>query len=699
MCTPTHASPLRCRSLGFVGIALLACVAPASAAEIIAAEVKPAGIGTFVNDDESSFQARHQVRSGGQGGIESIYLEADLDNGRTLKVEGRALLDNHDYLMRLLLTQEDLGYIEAGYREGRQWYDGSGGFFPDTGAYYRPFDDELSIDRGDAWFETGLRIPDWPELTARFDHRERDGQKGSLAWGPTTNTGGRGARAIVPAFLDIDEKRDSVAVDVRHKISRTTVGAGFRYESSDLDNSRNLAFQPGEAGAERYARNAEGIESDLINVRAFTENTLTRQRMMVTSAYSYTELDNDLTGSRIFGANYRPSFDPVFANRQRHDLGFLGLTGSSNVAEHVGTLNALYLPRRDVRIRLGTRVERQDIDADSEQTETLVQSAGVLPFLSTRSTPLSSDSTTGTTSVAESLEARYTGVRNLVLFSRADWEQRRGDILESLISNNASRPAFARQSDVEGFDQRYSLGTQWYPVRRLSLTAKGYYDRHDDEYDHGTDSSNNQAGSPDRYSAYVRETDIARYGSQARLTYMLPAGLRLSGTYDYLRSTLDIRKDRLDEIEAARIRSHAFGITSTWSPGPAYLQGVASYVMNETDTPSDELAGVPGRVAPVVPSDYWSAQLIGGVGLDERTDLEALYTFYRADNYENNSSFSQPYGSDATEHGVTIGARRKITETVDAQIRYGYFTSDEDETGGYDDYDGHLVYGAIRYAF
>ncbi len=700
MSTPTHASPIRLHRLALAGLVVwLGSSSAASAAEILAAEVKPAGLGTFVDGDDARFQERHQVRSGGQGGVESAYIEADLDNGRTLKFEGRALLDNHDYLARLLLTEEDRGYIDAGYQEGRQWYDGSGGFFPPTGAYYLPFDDELSIDRSNAWLEAGLRVPEWPEVTARYDHRERDGKKGSLAWGPTTNTGGRGARAIVPAYFDIDEKRDTVAVDVSHKIRRTKVGAGFRYESSDLNNGRNMAFQPGETGSERYATHDEGVDSELINVRAFTENLLTRQKTMVTSAYSFTQLDNDLTGSRIYGAGYDPIFEPNYANRQRYDLGFLGMTGSSDIVEHIGMLNALYLPRRDLRIRLGTRVERQDIDADSQQTETLVQAAGVLPFLSTRETPLAADTTTGTTSVSESLDVRYTGVRQLVLFTRADWEQRRGDIAETLLSSNLNRPAFARQTDVEGVDQRYAVGAQWYPLRRFSLLTKTYYERRDSDYDHGTDSTDNQPGSPDRYSAYIRNTDIARYGAQSRLTYLLPAGIRLSGTYDYLRSTIDVRKDQLDDIEAAHLRSHAFGLSSSWTPGPAYMQGVGSYVMNETDTRSDDLDGVPGEVVRIVPNDYWSAQFIAGLVVDERTDVEALYSFYFTDNYENNAEYSQPYGSKVTEHGVTVGARRKLTETVDAQIRYGYFTSDDDETGGYDDYDGHLVYGAIRYAF
>ena len=110
--------------------------------------------------------------------------------------------------------QPKLGYIKAGFTEFRSWYDGNGGFFPHNGGtFFHHRFPEMHIDRGDAWIELGLRVPNWPEITIRYSHEFRDGQKDSTTWGDTTLTGlpVNPTRKIVPSFRDIDEKRDIVS--------------------------------------------------------------------------------------------------------------------------------------------------------------------------------------------------------------------------------------------------------------------------------------------------------------------------------------------------------------------------------------------------------------------------------------------------------------------------------------------------------
>lgn len=682
-------------------LALLALLVgmPVGALELVAFDSKVSGNGAIIDGDDAAFQARHQVRSGGSGGIEDFFLQADLGANRDMKLEGRALIDNHDYLARLLIREEDVGYIDAGYREFRHWYDASGGYFPPTEAYFSLFNDEYAVDRGSAWIETGIRKPELPELTLRYAHDTRDGRKGSLAWGATTDTDGRGPRSIVPAFLKIDERRDSVALDIEHDLRKNTkVGGGFRWESWRSNDSRNMQQQPGEVGAERYVSQGQDIDSDLLNVRAYALNTLPKQRLQVTTSYSYTKLDSDIGGSRVYGESWDAVFDPSYANRQAHDLGFTSMRSSSDLAEHIGTLNTLYVPTRDLRLRAAVRVRNQSIDSGTDQEQSNVVSSGVLPFLQTTLTPLRGDSNNGTLSVDESIEARYTGVANTVLYARADLEQSHGDIAERLLDSGSDTLRFARETVLDGVDQRYAAGANWYPLRRVILSAKGYWSWLQNDYSHRVDSTSNARTSPDRYSAYIESNDIRRYGTQAAATWTI-SGVRLRGSYDFVQSQIDTRKDELDRIQAAEITSHIFGATASWSPGPAYFQAGGNYVANETDTPVDELSGVSGEVVRIVANDYFTAQVVGGIVIDERTDLQGLYTFYLADDYENNSNFSQPYGADLQEHGFSLGLRRKLTEALEGSIRYGFVTSDNDETGGFDDYDGHLVYGSIRYAF
>ncbi len=60
----------------------------------------------------------------------------------------------------------------------------------------------MHIDRGEAWVELGLQVPDWPELVFHYSHQCRQGEKDSIIWGDTTLTGlaVNPARKIAPAF-------------------------------------------------------------------------------------------------------------------------------------------------------------------------------------------------------------------------------------------------------------------------------------------------------------------------------------------------------------------------------------------------------------------------------------------------------------------------------------------------------------------
>lgn len=45
---------------------------------------------------------------------------------------------------------------------------------------------DLYLDRGEIFLETGLTIPKWPQLVLGYEHRYKDGQKSFLEWGSVT---------------------------------------------------------------------------------------------------------------------------------------------------------------------------------------------------------------------------------------------------------------------------------------------------------------------------------------------------------------------------------------------------------------------------------------------------------------------------------------------------------------------------------
>ena len=72
------------------------------------------------------------------GGIQDLHLERAVGKNATLTVDGHAIFDNHDYDVKIDLSQPGLGYIRGGYTEFRSWYDDNGGFSPAGGGTWIP---------------------------------------------------------------------------------------------------------------------------------------------------------------------------------------------------------------------------------------------------------------------------------------------------------------------------------------------------------------------------------------------------------------------------------------------------------------------------------------------------------------------------------------------------------------------------------
>ncbi len=181
---------------------------------------------------------------------------------------------------------------------------------------------EMHVDRGDAWIELGLRAPDWPEITIRYDHEFRFGQKDSTVWGDTNLTGLQppfnSTRKIVPSFRNIDEKRDIFSFEASKTIGNTDVLLGMRYEHNTNDYSLNMERGAGQLppavpppGQQRKVTQQQNDDVDLFSGHGITETRIT-DNLWFTAGYSYTTITNDLSGSRIFGTHWDEAFgEPV----------------------------------------------------------------------------------------------------------------------------------------------------------------------------------------------------------------------------------------------------------------------------------------------------------------------------------------------------------------------------------------------------
>jgi hypothetical protein len=557
-----------------------------------------------------------------------------------------------------------------------------GGFFPPNHNWLSLSDPSLSLDRGEAWFAAGLTLPDWPVLSAKYVFDFRRGLKDSTEWTFSSLTGGLGTRGIAPSFYDLDENRHTVTGDLRHTLGQTDLNVGLRYQLYDQDDARKARQYPGEGRPNDLSRTTrEQVTSDLFNAH-FSSVTRLNDSTLFTVGYAFTTLDTDLGGSRIYGFDYDAGFNPALLSPQ----GYYRLTGGSALQQHVAHLNLMFRLSRHLHLVPSVRVEHQGLESMSL-------------FTSTTSTGLLRDSAEaerGFTDVAERLELRYTGLTNWVLYARGDWSQGDGSLRET--GGGGGVPPVLRLTDDSRLNQRYTAGANWYPLRRLNFDFQYFHKIRDTDYTHVEDNTPNGAGSVNRYPAYLAAQDFDMDDVNVRATWRPLSWLTFVSRYDvqYYESESAAGAVSAAASRAAETVSHIVGQTVTMVPwSRLYLQAGLNYVHSRTDSPAqnDSPAGAPAR------NSYWNGNFTAGLVLDNRSDLQASYFIYRSDNYLDNSAYSVPYGTEAEEHGVTAAYIRRLSKHLRWTLKYGYFTSRDRASGGFNNYEAHMVYTGMQYRF
>ena len=110
----------------------------------------------FVSGNRAQFQQQHQIPAGAFGGISDFHFQTGIATNTTLTLDGRGIVDNHDYQLSLGIEREKVGYLRLSYEQSRTWSDGDGGYFPGSGQYYAAPNNALALDRGKLSLEGGM---------------------------------------------------------------------------------------------------------------------------------------------------------------------------------------------------------------------------------------------------------------------------------------------------------------------------------------------------------------------------------------------------------------------------------------------------------------------------------------------------------------------------------------------------------------
>jgi hypothetical protein len=671
--------------------------------------------GVITSGDRAQFEQEHRL-PGDQvyGGIESLHFEGTFDKNGVLSVDGHALWDFNDYDITVELAKPNLGYIKAGYTEFRSWYDGNGGFFPHNDVFFNPPYPEMHIDRGDAWIELGLRAPNWPEITIRYDHEFRFGQKDSTVWGDTNQTGllapFTSTRKIVPSFRNIDETRDIFSFEASKTFGNTDVLLGMRYEHNDNDYSLNTERGAGQLppavpppGQQRKVTQQQNDDVDLFSGHAITETRIT-DNFWFTAGYSYTTITNDLSGSRIFGTHWDEAFGQPVPTLGSRDHAFIDLAGMAQIKENLFNANLFWMPLDNLAILSGFRYTHQNNDSES----TFIAEEPVPntpPFTATNpeggfhygvGEPANGARNSDYNEFAQRLELRYTGIKDWLFYFQGEWEEDYGNVNEFQTANEE----IPLDKNTNALGQLYQVGATWNPSMRFSMAG---------QYFHRIASYNEDIISADFPRLVDQSWNIDDFNIRMTLRPKLPTclgTLALVTRYDYVHTSIDSQwffdTETLAELQSGEIKKHVISEALNWNPVPRFfLQANFSYVLNQTDTPANSIDLVPNAGPTVVNfrNDYWTVTSGIGYVIDDKTDFYADYYFYCANDYYNNAAVAVPYGMGSTENAVTATIMRKLGKNTRLTLKYGFYDYRDTTSGGHNNYRAHSLFSSLQVRF
>ncbi len=676
--------------------------------------------GLIINGDAAQFKQEHRMSGDVFGGIQDLHFEQAVGKDGLFSIDGHAIWDNNDYDVKLELSKPKVGYIKAGFTEFRSWYDGNGGFFPHNGGtFFPPPFPEMHIDRGEVWVELGLRLPDWPEITIRYSHEFRDGQKDSTIWGDTNLTGlaVNPTRKIIPSFRNIDETRDIVALDALKTFGNTDVNLGMRYEHSTIDDSLNMERGAGQLpptvpppGAQRFITQRDVNNLDLFSGHAITETRFS-DSLWFTAGYSYTTLGSDIGGSRIIGTHFDANFGEPVPTLRPFDHGFINLAGTSQVDEHIFNANVLWMPLKDLTILTAFRYTHDDRESDSTFLAT-DSTPNVPPFTPSNPQggahpitpePVAASASTDYNRFGERLELRYTGIANWLFYAEGDWEEEFGNRLEHQEGGEeAGFELLNLNEDTSFLGQKYIVGANWYPMLRLNLSAQYY---------HKIASYSNDINSAIHQRLVDEDWNTDDVNVRITCRPKIPTylgTLAFVTRYDFVRTEIDSKlavfsdADILNEEESGVITKHVITEAITWSPlARFYLQANVSYILNQTDTPANNIDLVPNTNPTVTNfrNDYWTVTSGAGYIIDDKTDFYTDYSFYCANDHFKNAAVAMPYGMGATEHTASASITRQLTKNMRLLLKYSYFNYRDVTSGGHNNYEAHSIYSGLQYRF
>jgi len=721
--------------------------------------IKITGQAASIKGDSSAFQSRTGISEFQDGaGIEDAHYSRDLNKTTTLTIDGHALSGPEDYLLHLNLLKSEVGSVDVGYKSFRTFYDGVGGFFPHSPwlpvnqvknkngqAAYPGVNQNMFIDRGEFWAEVKIGLPDKPEFKLRYTNGTRIGQKDSTSWGDSDNTGlplnntsipgvvvANSDRKTIPSYLDISERHEALEGSVKHTVGNTTGEITVLGDWTSKNNGRFEDRYPGEVkpvtgvvsgdwttySNETQLTNYDVQDTTTTGVNGATVTTLGSKLTMRLGA-GYQDVSSAFGGGRT-----QVAYSPVTGNglRQWTTEPVQNLNGQSDSAIRTGKIAFDYKLFEDFTVSVGTRGE--DTNSGSNGTYQVVSNSatpGHTTFTNVTTADKVESSFLDEQSVTPVIDLRYTGIRNLTLYSDVTHRSGTGteDITPAYTTSNSVLDGFTGlttvtpvavpsvtvyHNNISENNTDYKIGGNWRVSSAVTLRAEPFY-KDNDYHSKGFNQTNGGVQTPNNY-----QLQSQYYGAKFTAIIKPIAVLSFTSGYTYQKGKMQVTGNLVapvvqPENDSMDSTTQIISETIDWNPVEQfYMQGNANVVFNQIQTvsinPSLYATTPPG--SNIMPGNYLvqnsnngylTFSVLAGAVLTKKDDLQIQFIAYRAANSNNQlAPYTEPYGASGYENTVTVGLIHKFSANMMGQAKVGYFNSHDQTTGGNTDFEGPMAY-------
>lgn len=627
-----------------------------------------------VSDDQGAFREHWWQENEMSGGVTELKF-ADVIDGSKLTIQAHGLAGDDDYGISFDYKPVEEGFfLRLSVDQFRKYFD-------DTGAYYESFtpssfslDEDLALDVRKLDVETGVTSKDGPNLTVGYEYQRKEGTKSLLEYNSATIGGV--TKMIYPAYKEIDETTHTVKIDVEHTIGGVEIADSLRYEVYANDTYRTdmvpaKAEETGEHGHEVK----EAFEHDQIS-NAITAQKFVTDTLMLSAGYMYLDLDGE--------ADYWMDQNPFagVAHAKRFFTNAIELDQES----HLLNVGALFLPTDTVTISAGFQMEGTDTDrfGDLRHDENNFMAAFVQPELEV-------DSNTDKLETKESLEVRFAGIPNTMLYASAAFTQADVDLYEHEIEDGAQ--ALLRDTEEDTKKDLYRVGFTISPTPALSLGA--YYQKKgaDNDYDHKIDEGG--AGVPNLgYSAFILSQDLDTDELGLRLVCRLTSWLRATLKYqtvetDY-ETTTDPGASLGGKIDSGESEADVISLGLSAAPN-ARLYATATVSVQDRslsvpDISMDAIQDYEGDVYSLLTSLSYACS--------DKTTAKLSYSLSNSSNDQDHIAGGEglPLGADFESHMLSLGVSHAFRKNVSGGLEYRFYDYNDAHYDEEANYTAHGVF-------